>query len=435
MRVYDIVERKRHGEELREEEIRFLVDGFTRGTVPDYQMAAWLMAVCIRGLTRAETIALTDAMRGSGASVVLPGVPRPIVDKHSTGGVGDKTTLVVAPIVAATGVPVAKMSGRGLGHTGGTLDKLESIPGLRTELTVAQFREQVASVGLAVAAQTAEIAPADKAIYALRDATATVHNIGLIAASIMGKKLAVDTDAIVLDVKVGRGAFMREADEARALAETMVAIGRAAGRQVTAVLSSMDQPLGRAVGNACEVAEAVETLRGNGPRDLRELCIELSAQMLVAAGRVDDVASARRLAEETIASGAAYAKLLRMVDAQGGDVAALEDLGRLRVAPVERMVAAPSDGVVQQLDALALGRAAVAAGAGRATRESEIDHGAGIRLHCKVGESVAAEEPLAVIRASDEERAEAAGELLDGAYEIGPEPASAPAVLLETVSV
>ena len=433
MRVYDIIERKRDGRELSPDEIRFLVDGFTRGEIPDCQMSAWLMAVCIRGLTRDETVALTEAMCDSGERVSLPGISRPAVDKHSTGGVGDKTTLVVAPIVAAAGIPVPKMSGRGLGHTGGTLDKLESIPGLRTDLSMEQFQQQVADIGLAVIAQTSVLAPADKSMYALRNATATVHSIGLIAASIMSKKLCIDTNALVLDVKTGRGAFMPEIGDARELAETMVAIGSAAGRRVTAVLSSMDQPLGRAVGNACEVAEAAAALQGAGPDDLHELCLELSARMILAGGGADDVAAARRLAAETIAAGAAYDKLLRMVEAQGGDASVLADLTRLSATPVERTVCAPCSGTVQELDALAVGRAAVAAGAGRATRDGEIDHGAGVHLCRKVGETVEAGEPLALLRASDEGGAESARDLLASAYRIGPSPVLRPTLVLEVV--
>lgn len=431
MRVYDIIERKRDGVELGRDEIRALVEGFTSGRVADYEMAAWLMAACIRGLTRGETVALTDAMRASGGYVDLSGLPRPIVDKHSTGGVGDNTTLVVAPVVAATGLPVAKMSGRALGHTGGTLDKLEAIPGLRTDLTKEELQRQVQAIGLAITGQTADLAPADRAIYALRDATATVHSIGLIASSIMSKKLAVDADAIVLDVKVGRGAFMQRLADARDLAETMVAIGRAAGRRVGAVLSSMDQPLGRAVGNACEVAEALQVLEGEGPNDLRELCLELAARMVLLADGAADVESGKELAAQAIESGAARDKLLQMVEAQGGDVGALVDVARLPRSRFEVTLRAPRDGIVQRVDALVTGRAAVAAGAGRSGKDGMIDHGAGIALCRKVGEAVAAGEPLAVIRASDEKRARAAHELLASAYCIGPEAASPRPLVVE----
>jgi pyrimidine-nucleoside phosphorylase len=427
IRPAELILRKRYGEELEVDELRELVLAYARGEVPDYQMSAFLMAVCFQGLSPAETFALTDAMIASGETIDLhTALGRKAVDKHSTGGVGDKTSLAVGPIVAACGVPFAKMSGRGLGHTGGTLDKLESIPGFRVELSVDELVAQVREVGLAIVGQTAELVPADKKLYALRDVTATVDNVPLIAASIMSKKIAGGADAIVLDVKVGDGAFMRTLDVARELAQAMIELGRRAGRETVCVLTDMDQPLGRAVGNALEVREALATIRGEGPPDLGELVMDACAHLLALSDLGVDETEGRWRAEQAVANGSAADVWSRWIAAQGGD----PDESALPVAPVLREVIAPRAGYVRRLGATAVGVAALHLGAGRASKEDEIDHAVGVVCHRKRGEAVEDGEVLAEVHAHDEPSAAAAVEEALAAYEIGDEaPAAHPLVL------
>lgn len=396
MRMYDLIVKKRDGGTLTAEEINFFVAGVTAGTIPDEQISAFLMAVFFKGMTAEETVSLTLAMAHSGGTVDLSGVKGIKADKHSTGGVGDKTTLVVAPIVAACGVPVAKMSGKGLGHTGGTVDKLASIPGFKTELPMEEFIRIVNTHGLCVVGQSGNLAPADKKLYALRDVTGTVDSLPLIAASIMSKKLAAGADCILLDVKVGSGAFMKTPQEAVSLAEAMVAIGEGAGKSTAALITGMNRPLGYAIGNALEVIEAVETLRGQGPADLYELCITLAAHMLMQAGCMGDLDACRARAEAAIKSGAAFQKLCDMVTAQGGDATALTDYSLLPRAAYIHSLRAPSDGYIQKMDTTQWGIASVKLGAGRETKDAPIDYGAGILLRKKVGDAVRAGEELAV---------------------------------------
>jgi pyrimidine-nucleoside phosphorylase len=430
IRPAELIQRKRDGEELPDDELAELILGYARGEVPDYQMAAFCMAVFFRGLTPHETYVLTDAMIRSGETIDMSGaLGRKVVDKHSTGGVGDKTSLAVAPIVAACGVPLGKMSGRGLGHTGGTLDKLESIPGYRTELTLDEFIAQVREVGTAIVGQTGDLVPADKLLYGLRDVTATVDQLSLIAASIMSKKLAAGAQAIVLDVKVGNGAFMRTIDDARRLAEAMISLGRQAGRDVVCVLTDMDQPLGAAVGNSLEVLEALETVRGRGPADFQELVLDACGKLLALSDLEIDEAEGRRRAEEAIADGSAEATWNRWIEAQGGTT----DEDALPSAPIVREVAARRTGHVHDLSAIRIGNAAVHLGAGRRTKEDDIDHAVGIVCHAKRGAEVAAGEMLAEVHARTEKDAEiAAGEVL-AAYELADTAPHERHVLLEVV--
>jgi len=430
IRPAELIQRKRDGEELAPGEIRQLVLGYARGEVPDYQMAAFCMAVYFRGLSAAETFALTDAMIASGETVDLrSALGRTVCDKHSTGGVGDKTSLAVGPIVAACGAPFGKMSGRGLGHTGGTLDKLESIPGYRVELSVEELVAQVHQVGLAIVGQTADLVPADKKLYALRDVTATVDNVSLIAASIMSKKIAAGADAIVLDVKVGDGAFMKTLEDAGLLAGTMLELGRRAGRRLVCLLSDMDQPLGRAVGNALEVREALATLRGQGLPDFAELVLAACGQLLALSDLGVDEAEGRRLAERAIADGSALAAYERWIRAQGGD----PDEAALPAAPLVREVPAPAAGFVRRLGAMRVGLAALHLGAGRRRKEDAIDHAVGVVCLKKRGDRVEEGEPLAEVHARDERSAgEAAAEVL-AAYELGEEPPSARGVVLDLI--
>lgn len=385
MRAVELIEKKKRGGEHTPEELDWLIDAYMRDEVPDYQMAAWLMAVWFRGMTSPETAALTMAMVRSGQRIDLSGVAPFVVDKHSTGGVGDKTSLAVVPLVAACSVPVAKMSGRGLGFSGGTLDKLESIPGLTVDLSKERFIEQVRRHGLVIAGQSADLAPADGKLYALRDVTATVDCIPLIASSVMSKKIAAGAHGVVLDVKVGRGAFMKDLASARTLAKEMTRIGRAAGMRTVAVLSSMEQPLGRAVGNALEVREAIETLRGHGPPDFIELCLTVGSEMLLMAGRASTVEEARCRLQQAIASGAGLARLREMVQAQGGDPGVIDDPHRLPRARLTEPVAAPQDGYLAAIDAEEIGLTAVQMGAGRAIKGQPIDHAVGLVFHAKVG--------------------------------------------------
>ncbi len=427
----ELIRRKRDGEELAADEIAELVLAYARGEVPDYQMAAFCMAVYFRGLTGAETFAFTDAMIRSGETIDLgAAIGRKVVDKHSTGGVGDKTSLAVGPIVAACGVPFGKMSGRGLGHTGGTLDKLESIPGFRVELTTEEFLRQVREVGLAIIGQSANLVPADKLLYGLRDVTATVDNVSLIAASIMSKKIAAGTDAIVLDVKVGDGAFMKTLEEARELAETMLDLGRHAGREVVCVLTDMDQPLGRAVGNAVEIRETIETLRGEGPPDFTELVLAASAHLLAFSDLDLDEEAGRERAAAAVQDGSALAMYERWIAAQGGDPA--EDA--LPTAPVVREVVAESDGFVDSIGAVDVGMAALRLGAGRRTKEESIDHAVGIRCLKKRGDAVATGDVLAEVHARDEDSAQQACSEVLAAYTIADEPPSLRPIVLETIA-
>lgn len=434
MRAVEVIARKRDGHTLSREEIEFFVGGYTRGAIPDYQAAAWLMAVLLRGMTAQETVDLTLAMASSGRILSLRSVAPLAADKHSTGGVGDKTTLVVAPLVAAAGLPVAKMSGRGLGFTGGTLDKLESIPGLAVDLSVERFMAQVARHGIAIAGQSDELAPADGKLYALRDVTATVPSIPLIASSIMSKKIAAGAEVIVLDVKVGSGAFMKDLASARALAELMVRVGQGAGRKMAALLAGMDQPLGNAVGNALEVREAVDALRGQGPADLMEHCLLLAAHMLYLGGGVADLAAARALAEEALASGRALAKLAELVEAQGGDARVAEDPAAvLTAAPVVRPVPADRGGFVAQVDAEQVGLATMGLGAGRERKGDAIDHRVGIVLHKKVGDPMAAGEPLFTVHAASEEAWAVAARKVLAAYGWSEQAVPTPDLVLEVI--
>ncbi|HYY33555.1 MAG TPA: thymidine phosphorylase [Gaiellaceae bacterium] len=426
IRPADLIQRKRDGAELRSEEIAELVLAYGRDEIPDYQMAAFCMAVFFKGLTPAETHALTDALVQSGDVVDLSPLGRKVVDKHSTGGVGDKTSIALGPVVAACGVPFAKMSGRGLGHTGGTLDKLESIPGFRVELGMEEFLDQVRDVGIAVIGQTADLVPADKRLYALRDVTATIDIIPLIASSIMSKKIAGGANAIVLDVKVGDGAFMKTLDSARELAEAMRELGARAGREVVCELTDMDQPLGRAVGNALEIREAVATLNGAGPPDFVELVLGATAHLLALSDLGVDHAEGRRRAEETLANGAAVAAYERWIRAQGGD----PSLEALPGAPVVRTVTAPSAGYVESIAATQIGEAALSLGAGRVRKEDTIDHSVGIVCRAKRGDRVADGDPLAEVHAATEDAADRAVSDVLAAYKVGTtEPESRPIVL------
>jgi pyrimidine-nucleoside phosphorylase len=428
MRMPDLSAPTRDGQRFTAEEITWIVQGATDHSIPDYQLSAWLMAVRLRGMDREETQVLTLAMAHSGEMLDLSAIPGRKVDKHSTGGVGDKTTLVVAPLVAAAGAPVAKLSGRALGHSGGTLDKLESIPGLSVELTREAFVAQVQRIGLAVAGQSPSLVPADRVLYALRDTTATVDSIPLIASSIMSKKLAAGADRIVLDVKAGRGAFLPGLAEARELAETLVAIGQGAGRETVALLTAMEQPLGRAIGNGLEVIEAIETLHNQGPDDLVELSMALGSEMLILAERAQDARQAQALLRQALTSGAGREKFAAMVAAQGGDPRVVEDPGLMPRAPVRVEVKAGADGFIAAIDALAIALAAKALGAGRETKESRIDARVGIVLTRKRGDPVGAGEPLAILHAASTTAAQDVAPAVADAFRIGNRPHPEPLV-------
>lgn len=421
MHVQDFIETKRDGRTHSEADLRAFVNGVARGEVPDYQAAAWLMAVHFRGLSDEETAVLTDAMAASGDRLDLSGLAH-TVDKHSTGGVGDKTTLVLAPLLAACGATVAKVSGRGLGHTGGTIDKLESIPGYRTSLHDDEFLDQAREVGVVVTGQSGEMAPADKVLYALRDATATVASLPLIAASVMSKKLAGGAASIVLDVKVGRGAFMADAEQGRALGATMRAIGRHAGRNVRVVLSGMEQPLGLTVGNALEVREAIAALDGGGPDDLRELVVILAAEVLAASGLDADP---KRIAA-ALDDGSARRRFDRWIEAQGGD---LDDPNALALAPDRAEIAAPNDGVLADLDALQVGRAVRLLGGGRTRKDDPVDLGVGVELHAKIGSPVRRGEAVATLVHRDGRGLDEARAVLTGAIRIADHAEALPLVL------
>jgi pyrimidine-nucleoside phosphorylase/thymidine phosphorylase len=421
LRAVDIILRKREGGSLTREEIAFFVAGYTRGEIPDYQAAALAMAVYFRGMSPAETVALTDAMMRTGEILDLQDLPGPRVDKHSTGGVGDKTSLILAPLAAACGVFVPMISGRGLGHTGGTLDKLEAIPGFRVNLTLAEFRRVLRQAGAALIGQTPEIAPADRKLYALRDVTGTVESPPLIAASIMGKKMAEGLDALVLDVKLGDGAFMRTLDDARTLAETMLAIGRGMGKRVAALLTDMDQPLGFAAGNALEVAECVETLKGRGPKDVEALSLELAAWMLALGGVAPTLDAARARVRDALASGTGLRKLQEIVELQGGDPRVIEDPGLLPRARETVEVRSDADGRVARIGCRAVGTTAMLLGAGRETVESAVDPAVGVVLRKKIGDLVIKGEPLATLHVNSRARLDQALDLLRGAIRIAPE--------------
>lgn len=429
MQMYDLIRKKRDGGILSDAEISWFVQGYTAGEIPDYQASALCMAIWYRGMTPAETTALTLAMRDSGDILHLDGVQGLRVDKHSTGGVGDKTSLVIAPVVAALGLKVAKMSGRGLGHTGGTVDKLESIRGFRTDIPTTEFETIVNRTGLAIVGQSAELAPADKRLYALRDVTATVDSLPLIASSIMSKKLAADDDCILLDVKTGSGAFMKTEADSRALAEAMVEIGRRAGKRVRALITDMDRPLGCAIGNSLEVIEAIEVLRGGGPADLVQICEALATHMLLLADFGDEAASADAV-RRVIHDGSALDAFARMVEAQGGDPDWIYHPEHFPTAPFVRAVCAPRDGFITRVDCEGYGAAALLLGAGRSRMEDEIDPAAGIVLAKKTGDFVRAGEVIATLYTSDESRLDAAEARLLDATEWGDKaPAERPLIV------
>lgn len=419
MRMYDVIAKKRDGGELSREEIAFFIHGYVKGEIPDYQVSALAMAIYLRGMTPQETAWLTMEMEHSGDTVDLSAVEGVKADKHSTGGVGDKTTLVLAPIAASLGVRMAKMSGRGLGHTGGTIDKLESIPGLRTDLSRDEFLGIVRDIGLCIVAQSGNLVPADKKLYALRDVTATVESMPLIASSIMSKKLAAGADCILLDVKTGSGAFMKTLEDSRVLAKAMVDIASHAGKRAAALITEMDRPLGSAVGNALEVMEACETLQGRGPEDLTELCLELAVGILVMAGKAESLEQARSLAHGQITNGQAFEKFRQMVQAQGGDVSALTDYDALLAPVVRYEVRARQEGFLQSLNTEQCGIASVALGAGREKKEDAIDYSAGILLKKKPGDFVHAGDVLAEFHAASETLCRDAEEIFQNALQYG----------------
>lgn len=422
MRAYDIIVKKRNGEELSTEEIDFLVGGYTQGRIPDAQMAAWLMAVYFQGMTSRETADLTMAMVRSGRTLDLSSIPGIKVDKHSTGGVGDKTTLVLIPVLAAAGVPAVKMAGRSLGYTGGTIDKLESIPGFDAALSPERMIEQVKRIGAAIACQTMELAPADKKMYALRDLTATVESIPLIAASVMSKKIAAGADAIVLDVKAGSGAFMHDVGSAAELAQAMIEIGTHVGRRTVAAITDMDQPLGRAVGNALEVREAIETLHGRGPSDLVDLCAILGGMAIVLGGKAQSMEDGEHLVRALISDGRAAAKLRELIAAQGGDARVVDDPSLLPQAPIVHPVRATESGYVSRLDALTIAQAEASLGAGRGVGNAAPDLSVGIYLHKKIGGHVNDGDLLAEIHASSDGSIADAEDPVRAAYTFTPEP-------------
>ncbi len=422
MNAVDVIEKKRDGHELTEAEIRFFIEGFTRGDIPDYQASAWAMAVLLRGMTERETFLLTQAMVESGEQIDLSDVVDYAVDKHSTGGVGDKTTLVVEPIVAAQGLRVGKMSGRGLSFTGGTLDKMESIAGFHSDLTTGEFIRQLREVGLVLSGQTAEMAPADGKLYSLRDVTGTVPSLPLIAASVMSKKLASGAQAIVLDVKVGLGAFMQSVKEAERLARLMVRIGEQADRRMVALLSDMNQPLGRGVGNALEVREAIDTLRGEGPEDFKEHSVEIAAHLLVVADRAESVEDGRAQAHEAIGRGTAFEKFLLLVEVQGGDRAMVENPSLLPRANVVQTVHATRSGYVAQVDAREVGLTVVELGGGRLKKGDPIDHAVGVEVLRNVGDPIEAGEPLFIVHARTPADFDAAAARVHAAHRIEEEP-------------
>ncbi|WP_324824243.1 pyrimidine-nucleoside phosphorylase [Sinanaerobacter sp. ZZT-01] len=416
MNMNDMILKKREGKTLTREEIQFFISGYTKGVIPDYQAAALLMAIFFQKLTDEETFYLTEAMQHSGDIIDLSAIKGIKVDKHSTGGVGDKTTLIVAPIAAACGVPIAKMSGRGLGFTGGTIDKLESIPGFRTVLEPEEFVNQVNEIGLSVIGQTAHIAAADKKLYALRDVTATVDNASLITSSIMSKKLAAGSDAIILDVKCGKGAFMEEMEEAEHLANLMVSIGKSAGKKTIAIITDMNQPLGNAVGNSLEVQEAINTLKGDGPKDIEELCLRLASYMIFVGEKADSPEHGYQLAQEALDTGSAYRKFLEFVERQGGIVS--KEHGDISLSPAayESKLFAKEEGYLLEVEAKKIGVASQHTGAGRETKEDTIDLSAGILLHKKIGDAVKKGECLATVYGNREDKVQRAMTELEDAF-------------------
>ncbi len=422
MRAVDIIIKKRDKGELSREEIEFFIKGFVSGAVPDYQASAFAMAILLNGMTARETTDLTLSMAHSGQMLDLSDIVDLAVDKHSSGGVGDKTSIAVLPIVAACGLPVGKMSGRGLGFSGGTLDKLESIPGYRVDLTTEEFKQQLKEKGIVLTGQSLDLAPADGKLYALRDVTGTVQSIPLIASSIMCKKLAAGAQAILLDVKTGNGAFMETLDEARVLANLMVDIGKLAGREVIALLSDMNQPLGNAVGNSLEVIEAIDTLKGEGPEDFREHCLHVCENLLVLGKRVQDLSEGRALAEKSIADGSAFDKLRVLVEAQGGDVSFVEDTLKFPRAEFVEVVESPREGYVAQVLARTVGEASVTLGAGRAKKSDPVDHAVGFIIHHKVGDQVRKGEPLFTIHANDKAKLAEAREAVLAAHGLSNSP-------------
>ena len=429
-----IIEKKRDGDALAEADIRAFIAGYTCGDIPDYQMAALAMAIYFQGMSAEEVAVLTDAMMRSGELVDTSAIARPKADKHSTGGIGDKVSLILAPLVACCGVAVPMLSGRGLGITGGTLDKLESIPGYRTDLAIDQFLEVIDTCGCSIIGQTATLAPADKKLYALRDVTGTVPSIPLIAASIMSKKLAEGMDALVLDVKWGTGAFMKTPERAIALADSMVRIGKAAGKGMAAIVTDMNQPLGRTAGNALEVVETIETLRGNGPADLVDITLELAAHMLTLTGLAPDIAIARDRLTAALSDGRALDTFKEMVTLQGGDTAVIDDPSLLPVAAHQRPCPAPVDGFISAADAEAIGRACIALGAGRQRVEDRVDHAVGISGILKIGEPVSQGQPMAIIHANSQATLEAAMPFMESAFQVSADPVVPPDLMGKVIT-
>ena len=432
--MLEIIKKKRDGQELNKEDYAKVINGFVSGNIPDYQISAFLMAIYFKGLSNEETAILTDVMMRSGDLIDLSAIKGIKVDKHSTGGVGDKTTLVLGPLVAAAGVPVAKMSGRGLGHTGGTLDKMESISGLSVDMTREEFIERINQHGIAICGQNAKLVPADKMLYALRDVTGTVNNVSLIASSIMSKKLACGADAIVIDIKVGEGAFMKTEEEAKALAKIMISIGAQMNRNVIAVISAMHQPLGLAVGNALEVKEAIDTLKGNGPEDLTQLCLELGSHMLVLAKVCANYDEGVSKLKSLIESGEGLNKLKELVEVQGGDVSQIDQPDLLPTTQYSEVFTAIKSGYITELNALEVGLASVNLGAGRETKDSIIDHGAGILLQKKIGDQVKKGDTLAILYSNEQSSFVKAKELLNLAYQINDTAPQNKPLILNTVS-
>lgn len=435
MNMVDIIQKKKDGNKLTKDEIKWFIDGYVAGDIPDYQASALLMAIYFQGLDEEETFYLTDAMRYSGDTIDLSPIKGIKVDKHSTGGVGDKTTLVVAPLAASLGVPIAKMSGRGLGFTGGTVDKMESIPGMRTSLSSDEFLDQVNKVGMAVIGQTAHITPADKKLYALRDVTATVDNFGLIASSIMSKKLAAGSDAIVLDVKCGDGAFMENLDDAVTLAELMVKIGKSAGRRTIAAITEMGQPLGKAVGNSLEVIEAIQTLKGQGPEDITELAEKLGGIMVYLGGKASSPEKGMEMAAAAIKDGRGLEKFREFVTAQGGNPAVTEDYSLFPQHSLQKDLTADADGYVEKIEARRIGLASQHTGAGRATKEDSVDLSAGIYVHKKIGDRVCKGDVLATLYGNDETKLDNALNEARAAFETGKDPVQPPKLIKEIIGL